>query len=264
MEEKTSVHNHLCRTTGTQKRKESIMFGALIGSIGGGLVNGLMDNIMGGNKGGGGLLGGLMGGQGGGLLGGLGDIAGKLLDPLGLFRGDQEQSAVSDDVKDLLANIQEMLQQLMEKFGAQEDAKGSPANQNSQTSNIPSDFYKRFPQLKPNQPSTIQNGGTGNDTIQVTGHVDHQVNAGKGDDVINVDMREWADLPFALKVPNDNPLVANTAVINGGEGHDTVRLAGTASDYKVVDNDGQYRTLEDASGNIIRISNDVESVEFAY
>ena len=100
------------------------MFGAIIGSVGGSLVSGVMDNVMGGNGngGGGGLLGGLMdnilgGGQGGGMLDGLGNLAGKLLDPLGLLTGGEEQqSGMPDDVKDLLGTIKEMLQDLMSQI----------------------------------------------------------------------------------------------------------------------------------------------------
>jgi hypothetical protein len=84
------------------------MLGAILGSVGGGLINGLMDNVMGGNN-------------GGGLLGGLGDIAGKLLDPLGLFSGNQEQSTGSDEIKGLLEEIKAMFEELLAQFCDQQE-----------------------------------------------------------------------------------------------------------------------------------------------
>jgi hypothetical protein len=72
------------------------MFGAILGSVAGGLMN----NISGSGNG------------GGGLLGGLGDMVGKLMDPLGLLGGN-EQQGMPEEAKEMMEMMRDMIKELL-------------------------------------------------------------------------------------------------------------------------------------------------------
>ena len=123
------------------------MIGALLGSVGGSLVNGLMGG----------------GDKGGGMLQGLGDTAGKLLDPLGIFGGKhhhgRKRHHKPDDMQEMMKMMMEMMKELLSMLKSQngEESRGKGCHGASVAAGQPIDIK----------------GGSGDDTVIVCNSSDH-------------------------------------------------------------------------------------------
>jgi Ca2+-binding RTX toxin-like protein len=113
--------------------------------------------------------------------------------------------------------------------------------------------------------STI-NSGAGDDRIDVVGE-NSKINAGEGNDVVlvsnkingtNVDGGAGND-----RIVVDTILEKGTMSVKGGEGQDVLVLGGSAENYTIVtNNDGSKVYTDKATGSVINIAADIETINF--